>query len=192
MALFVPLRTLSRMVMQPGAIIGRLIQPELALAYGAGDDSLFQNIFARSCQLALWVCFGVFLFVGPGAYWIFPAWTGGMVSIHWPTYLILLSAVLINNIWHTALMVPYAINCHGRIAPYYVLVYGLTAFGLGYIWSASLGISGTALALMLTEVAMGVVVIQTCLKITHMNLAQWAMKVLLPPFGFISRTGVHI
>jgi O-antigen/teichoic acid export membrane protein len=191
-AVFVPLRTLSRLVMQPGAIIGRLIQPELALAYGAKDSSLFQLIFIRSCQLAMWFCFGACLIVGPGAYWIFPLWTGGMVSMHWPTYLILLAAVLTNTIWHTALMVPYAINDHGRIAIYYLFVYGLMAFGLSHIWSANLGIGGAALGLLVAEVAMVLVVINACLKLTHMKLNQWAKKVVLPPFKLIYRTGVHI
>ncbi|WP_319405211.1 hypothetical protein [uncultured Desulfosarcina sp.] len=191
-AVFVPLRTLSRTVMQPGAIISRLIQPELALAHGAGNKSLFQLIFTRSCQLALWGCLGVCLLVGPGAYWIFPTWTGGLVSMHWPTYMILLAVVLINNLWYTALMVPYAINCHSRIALYYVLVYGLTAFGLGYIWSESFGISGAALALLLAEAAMAVVVIHSSVRIAHMGMIQWAKMVLRPPFGLFTMAGVCI
>jgi O-antigen/teichoic acid export membrane protein len=159
-----------------------LIQPELALAYGAKDSSLFQFIFIRSCQLAMWFCFGACLIVGPGAYWIFPLWTGGMVSMHWPTYLILLAAVLTNTIWHTALMVPYAINDHGRIAIYYLVVYGLMAFGLSHIWSASLGIGGAALALLVSEAAMVLVVIHACLKLTNMKFNQWGKKVVLPPY----------
>ena len=63
-ALFAPLRTLSRLVMQPAVIINRLIGPELALAYGAGDSSLFRQIFTRSCQLALWGCLGACFLVG--------------------------------------------------------------------------------------------------------------------------------
>ena len=184
-ALFVPLRTLSRLIMQPVAIINRLIEPELALAYGSGDNSLIREIFTRSCQLALWGCLGACLIVGPSAYWIFPTWTSGMVSMHWPTYLVLLSVVLINSIWYTALMVPYAINSHGRIALFYAFVYGAAAIGLGYVWATGLGIGGVALALLLAEASMAVVVIHVSLPMARIGMVQWVKIVLSPPLDLI-------
>ena len=190
LAVFTSLRTLSRLVMQPGCIINRLIEPELALAFGDENTSLFQRLFARSCQLALWGCLGVCFLVGPGAHWIFPAWTGGKIAMHWPTYNILLAGLLINSIWYTALMVPYATNRHGRIAIFYSLVYGATAFGLGYIWAAGLGLSGAALALLLAEAAMAVVVIQTSLRMTSMSMAQWVKTVLRPPLDLLGNAGL--
>jgi O-antigen/teichoic acid export membrane protein len=189
-AVFVPLRTLSRIVMQPGSIINRLIEPELALAFGADNISLFRRIFVRSCQLALWGCLGVCILVGLGAHWIFPAWTGGKVTLHWPTYILLLACVLVNGIWYTALMVPYATNRLGRIAIFYSLVYGATASGLGYYWSAGLGLGGAALALLLAEIAMAVVVIHASLRMACIGMAQWGKNVLRPPFGLFGAAGV--
>jgi hypothetical protein len=173
--------------MQPGAIIGRLIQPELALAHGAGENSIFQLIFIRSCQLAIWGCFGVCLLVGPGAYWIFPTWTGGMLLINWPTYLILLAVVLINSVWYTALMAPYATNCHTRIAPYYIFIYGFTSLGFGYTWAAKWGIGGAALALLLAETTMAIVVIQIALPMARIGIALWAKSVFRPPLELIGK-----
>jgi O-antigen/teichoic acid export membrane protein len=190
-ALFVPMRTLSRLVMQPANIINRLIEPELAVAYGAGNRALFQQIFTISCQFALWGCLGLCFLVGPGAYWIFPAWTSGMVSMHWPTYLVLLSVVLINSVWYTALMVPYAINSHSRIAPFFALVYGAAAIGCGYICSVKLGIGGAALTLLAAEVAMVVVVIHVSLPMARIGMTQWAKIVLRPPFDLIGSAGMY-
>jgi len=189
LAVFTPLRTLSRLVMQPGGIINRLIEPELALAFGADNIFLFRRLFARSCQLALWGCLGVCILVGPGANWIFPAWTGGKVAMHWQTYVVLLASVLINGIWYTALMVPYATNRHGRIAIFYSLVYGATALGIGYIWTARFGLCGAALALLLAEVAMAVVVIHASLRMACMGIAQWLKTILQPPFDLIGWAG---
>ena len=186
-ALFVPLRTLSRLVMQPGNIINRLIEPELALAYGAGDRNIFHDLFKRSCQLALWGGLGALFLVGPGAHWIFPAWTGGKIAMQWPAYLILLSGVLINNIWYTALMVPYAINRHGRIALYYAFVYGVAAFGLSFIGANSLGLGGVALVLLISEAAMAVIVIHDSLQITRLSIALWIKIVLHPPLYIFSQ-----
>ena len=185
-SVFVPLRTLSRIVMQPGAIISRLMQPELALAYGAGDNALFHRIFDRSCQLSLWGSIGVCLIVGPGAYWIFPIWTSGMVAMHWPSYLVLLSGMIVNSIWYTTLMVPYSINRHGRIAIYYILIYGVTASGLGYIGSIGFGLSGVALALLLAETAIAVVVIHIALPMARTDMTQWLNTVLRPPLNQLS------
>ncbi len=191
-AVFVPLRTLSRIAMQPVSIISRLIQPELALAYGAGDNALFQSIFDRSCQLSLWGCIGVCLIVGPGAYWIFPIWTSGMVAVHWPSYLVLLGGMIINSIWYTALMVPYSINCHGSIAIYYILIYGLTASGLGYLGAIGFGLGGIALALFLAETTMAVVVIQIALPLARSDMVQWINTVLRSPLKLVGMSGVKL
>lgn len=191
-AVFVPLRTLSRIVMQPGAIINRLIEPELALAYGSDDNSRFRSIFTRSCQLSLWGSLGVCFLVGPGAYWIFPIWTNGMVSLHWPTYLILLAVVLTNSIWYTAMIVPYAINCHGRIAIFYALVYGFTAFFIGFILSERLGIEGAALAILLTEVAMTVVVVRISVRIACTDISKWIKTVIHPPFDILNQAALIV
>ena len=187
-AVFVPLRTLSRIVMQPGSIINRLIEPELALAFGDDNVSLFRHIFVKSCQLALWGSLGVCILVGFGAQWIFPAWTGGKVAMHWPTYFILLLGVLINAIWYTALIALFATNRHDRISLFYTLIYGGVAFGLGYLGARGMGLAGAALALLLVEIEMTVVVIQASLRMVSMGTVQWLKTILRPPFnlyGFV-------
>jgi O-antigen/teichoic acid export membrane protein len=189
-ALFVPLRTLSRLVMQPANIIKQLIEPELALAYGAGDCFIFKHLFVRSCQLALWGCLGACFIVGPGATWIFPAWTGAKVTMHWPTFLVLLGGVLINSVWHTALMIPYAINRHGRLAMMYVIVYGAAAFCLSFFEAVSLGIVGVAIVLLLVEAAMAVIVLHASLRMTGENMVGLAKAVLRPPFDLFGWAGV--
>jgi O-antigen/teichoic acid export membrane protein len=184
-ALFVPLRTLSRIVMQPATIINRLIEPELALAYGAGSDSLFQRLFSKSCQLSLWGCLAICLLVGPGAHWIFPLWTEGKVTMNWPAYLVLLGGVIVNGIWYTSLMIPYATNRHGCIAPYYLLVYGAAAVGLGFFGATRFGIGGVATALLLTEAATALLVLKISLRMTDVGLMHWLEAVLCPPAKMI-------
>jgi O-antigen/teichoic acid export membrane protein len=153
-ALFVPLRTLSRVVMQPANIISRLIEPELALAYGSGNSFLFHRLFSKSCQLALWGCLAACTIIGPVSAWFFPEWTDGRLAIRWAAYLLLLLGVIINSLWNTAMMVPYAINRHMHIASYYILVYGVATVGMGFLGAASIGIDGAAFALLVAEIAM--------------------------------------
>ena len=182
LAMFTSLRTLSRLVMQPGVIINRLMEPEMALAFGADNKYLFRRLFARSCQLALWGCLGICFLVGSSAHWIFPVWTGGKFAMHWPTYIVFLAGVLINGIWYTALMVPYATNRHGRIALFYTLIYGAFALCLGYLSATGLGLVGAALALLIAEAIMSVVIIRASLRMVSMGTTQWLKSVLRPPF----------
>jgi O-antigen/teichoic acid export membrane protein len=190
LAVFNSLRTLSRLAIQPGGIINRLIEPEMALAFGGGNNYLFRRLFARSCQLALWGCLGVCFLVGAGAHWVFPVWTGGKFAMHWPTYIVLLAGVLINGIWHTALMVPYATNRHGRIAVFYTLIYGAVALFLGYLGATGLGLAGTALALLIAEAIMAVVITRASLRMVSIDTIQWIKTVLRPPFDLLGMYGV--
>jgi O-antigen/teichoic acid export membrane protein len=191
-AVFTPLRTLSRFAMQPRAVINRLIEPELGLAYGSQDSSLFRRLFLRSCQIALWMSLAASFVVGLGARWIFPTWTGGNVTIHWPAYILLLAGVLANSIWYTALMVPYATNRHGRIAVSYALIYGVAPFLLAYLGAKALGLTGVALALLLAETVMAVVVLRVSLRMVSMNISEWGKAVLRPPFGILSQAAADL
>ncbi|WP_155304551.1 lipopolysaccharide biosynthesis protein [Desulfosarcina widdelii] len=188
-ALFVPMRTLSRIVMQPASIVNRLVEPELALSHGAKDNSLFKRLFTKSCQITLWGCLGASLFVGPSAHWIFSTWTNGKIELQWPTFIILLGGVVINSLWYTALMASYAINRHGRIAMCYVIVYGIAAFGFGFLGATSWGLGGVAIVLLLTEATMAVIVVRPALQMSGVKFSQWASTIMRPPvdiFGFNS------
>ena len=189
-ALFVPLRTLSRVVMQPATIISRLIEPELALAYGSGDSSLFHRLFTKSCQFALWGCLAACIIIGPSSAWFFPEWTDGRLAILWPAYLLLLFGVLTNSLWNTAMMVPYAINRHMHIAIYYILVYGVVTVCMGFLGVANMGLSGAALALLVVEIAMAVIVIRITLQMDRISMVEW-VKVILNPFLFCLRKALR-
>jgi len=84
-------------------------------------------------------------------------------------------------------MVPYATNRHVRIAVFYSLIYGAGAFVMGYFSAKGLGLSGAALALMMVEGLMAVIVIRAALKMAHVVISQWAGSVLKPPFALITQ-----
>ena len=109
--------------------------------------------------------------------------------MHWPTY-VLLAGVPINSIWYTALMVPYATNRYGRIAMHYTLIYGVGAASLGYIGAVGFGIVGTALALLIAEGIMAVVIVHSALRLLRMSAKHWLNTILQPPFEEICSVGV--
>jgi len=191
-AVFVPLRTMSNLALQPRAVINSLIEPELGLAFGAGDFSLFRRFFAKSCRLSFWGCLVGALLVGSLGGWVLPVWTGGKIAMHWPAFILLLAAVPVNAIWNTALMVPYATNRHSRIAIFYGLVYGVLALVLARFGAAGLGLAGAALAILLVEAVMPVIVIHEALPMASMPLAEWLKSVLRPPIDMVGEISASV
>lgn len=189
-ALFAPLRTLSNLVLQPRVVINRLIEPEMAMAFGAENSKLFQRFFIRSCQLSLSGCFVACFFVGIGAHWLFPVWTGGKMLMQWPTFILLLVGVLFNSLWYTALMVPYATNRHKSIAIFYSAIYGVIALLLSYIGATTMGLIGVALALLCVEAAMAIIVIRVSLQLAQMNVSKWSNATFSFPFKNHIKTAV--
>jgi hypothetical protein len=179
--------------MQPSAIINRLTEPELALAYGVGDRLSFQAPFRKI--MSAWPyghASGPVSSWDQVAYWIFPEWTGGKIPMHWPAYSLLLSGVLINSVWHTALMVPYATNRHGRISVFYTLIYGGGACGLAFFGTICMGFCGAALAVLFVEVIMAGIVIRESLFLSRMQFHQWISIVLQPPFRIVVKAAATL
>lgn len=185
-AVFVPLRTLSNFAAQPRFIVNRLIQPELGLAFGANEVRLFSRLFLRGCQAAFWSCLLVvaaLLLIAP---WLWPVWTRGEVEMHWPLFLILLTVALTNSVWHTALMVPYATNRHGRIALVFMAVYGVGALAAGYVGAATVGLFGVAVGLLMAEVVMTACVLPMALKMGRQDWNTWLSSTFRPPAFILS------
>lgn len=180
-AVFAPLRTLSNLATQPRAVITRLIEPELGLAFGRSDEDTFGRLFLHGCQTVLWLCgfvVIVLLVIGP---WFWPIWTGGKAELRWPLFLLLLTGALVNSVWYPALMVPYATNRHGRIAMIYSAVYGAGALGITYLGVAGIGLSGAGIGLLISEIAMAFLVLPAALKMGRKTWGRWSSTISRPP-----------
>lgn len=186
-AVFAPLRTLSNFATQPRLIVNRLIEPELSLAFGAGDNGLFSRLFLRGSQTALWLCLLVAIALMVFAPWLWPVWTRGEADIHWPLFVILLGAAIANSVWYTALMVPYATNRHGRIAVVYAVVYGLGALAFGYLSASLGGLAGAGAGLLAAEIAMAAYVVPAALRMGQQCWPVWLSSILQPPTFLLAR-----
>jgi O-antigen/teichoic acid export membrane protein len=186
-AAFAALRTLTNFATQPRLIVNRLIEPELGVAFGADNQALFNRLFLRGCQVALWAGIAValaLLLAGPR---VWPIWTQGQVALSWPLFLILLAAALVNSLWYTALMVPYATNRHGRIALIYAGVYGGGALALSYLGASTSGLAGAGAGLLVVEIGMACYVLPTALKMAGQHWGAWLSITLQPPTLLLSR-----
>jgi O-antigen/teichoic acid export membrane protein len=188
-AVFAPIRTLSRFALQPTAIVNSLMQPEMGTAFGKGDTVLFARLFERSCQASFWLCLVGCLVLAAVGNWLLPLWTAGKFEMHWPLFLPLLGVVAINAMWYTALMIPYSTNRHGRVALFYSVFYGAAAFVSAYIGATIFGYVGVGIALLFVEAVMAAYVVSVALTLTAHSWNDWARIVARPPM-FLFRHGL--
>lgn len=180
-AVFEPIRTLSRFAMQPRAIVSRLMEPEMGIAFGSRDNRLLGELFKRSCQVALWLCLVVCLSLIVAGGGILPFWTAGKISMHWSLYILLLMTAAVNSFWYTALMVPYATNRHTRIAVVYSAVYGGIAFVVCYMGALVLGFIGVGIGLLFVEIVMTAFVLPVTLNLVEQKWGDLLRVVVSPP-----------
>lgn len=188
---FSTLRTLSRLSMQPSAIINRLVEPEMASAYGGNHHDVFRRLFNHSCQVALWVSVATCIVLIAAGERLLGLWTHGKVTMDWLLYTLLLLGAAANAVWYTALMAAYATNRHVRVALVYSVVYGGGAFGLAFILTKFSGLAGVGLALLLSEIAMAPYVLLKTFHLTGESLASWFGQVTRPPWFLIRQIKQH-
>ena len=185
---FSALRTLSRLSMQPSTIINRLLEPEMASAYGGNRHDLFRGLFNRSCQVALWMSAASCIALALVGEKVLQIWTHGKITMDWPLYTLLLLAAGANAVWYTALMTAYATNRHVRMALVYSVVYGAAAFVLAYVFARISGLAGVGLALLLSEIALAPYVLLKSFQLAGESWVSWLRQVTRPPWFLIRRT----
>lgn len=180
-AAFSAMRTLCRMANQPMTIVIRLIEPEIALAFGAGQREVLRRLFSRSCQVVLWIvvptCLALW-FAGEEA---FALWTRGEITLDESLYALLLLVAAANSLWNTALMVPYATNRHEWIAMLYVVIYGCSAVILAILLMPRFGFYGAGVALLIAELAMVACVLPTSFRLSGETGYAWVKTIIRPP-----------
>lgn len=180
-AVYVPLRTLSNFVVQPRQVVNQLAEPEMAMAFGDGNKNLFNKLFEQSVRISFWSCLLVAIILIPVSYLIFPIWTTGEIAINWPTFIFLILAAVVNSIWYAALMVSYSTNRHGKIAIYYLLIYGLAVLVMSYFAALIFGITGPAIIIFIVEIIMTYLVTKQALGLTELSSRRFIANISKPP-----------
>lgn len=191
-AIFTAIRTLSRAVIQPVTILTRLIEPELAIAFGAGQHEQLRKIFVKSSQIVLWSGLSVCVVLWFAGGKVLTVWTDGKVLLQEPLFSLLLLASLANILWGNALMVPYSTNRHNRIAVFYLLVNGAAAVILAAILVPVYGLGGAAAALLAVEMVMAVIAIMIALQLSNETLVGWIKAIVQPPWFIFDKAVVRV
>jgi O-antigen/teichoic acid export membrane protein len=173
-------RTVSRVAIQMVQMVNSTFEPEMSIAFGAGNYELTRSLLRRACQLALLVAV-VLVFVmlsfGP---WFLTHWTGGHVPPSRPLLAILLLVVIFYALWSTSATLMTSTNQHQRLATYYTIGTSLTCI-MCYFLARAYGLYGAAASLLISEFVMNLYVVPACLRIAHDTLPAFLASMLHIP-----------
>ncbi|MBC8505951.1 MAG: MATE family efflux transporter [Chloroflexi bacterium] len=182
---FTALRTMTRVVIQLSGIINQIFQPEMAAAYGAKDIPLLRKLFNRSSQFNFWFVGALTISMAIGGTWLLRIWTDGRIVMDWPLYSGLLFAGVLNATWNITMVILSAANRHQKAAVAYFVIYGAFTLILVYLSSMLEKLSGIALALIVSEIAMWASIVPQALKMVHLSFVEWQQAMLMPPTELI-------
>jgi O-antigen/teichoic acid export membrane protein len=172
-------RTVSRAALQLVQMVNFTFEPEMSIAYGAGNYALTRTL-RRACQLALLVAVVVILIMMTFGPWFLTHWTSGHVPPSRNLLGILLLVVLLYALWSTSAILMTSTNQHQRLATYYLLGTSLTCI-LCFIFARIYGLYGAAASLLISELVMNLYVVPASLRIAHDTLPAFLVSLLHYP-----------
>lgn len=179
--LYSAMRTLARSAQTPMLFVIRILEPELAIAFGAGDLDTVRLLLRKACQIATWSGIVVTALMLAIAWPLFPIWVHWRFALDPASFLLLLAASAINGFWYTALQVAYATNRMHRIAVPFAVIYGFVCIALGWLLMRGMGLPGASLALVLVELAMTAIAVPQALRLSGDSAGGLLRAVLAPP-----------
>lgn len=178
--IFSTLRTLSRLAFQVMNMINKTVLPEISTAYGTGNLALARKLHRHSCQYSLWLAFITVAGLLITGEWMFKVWTRGEVVMDVSVFRIMLVVIIANSLWLTSSIVLLATNNHRKTALYYITGTGMSL--LLAIWiTPQLGLIGTALCVLFTDILMSTYVVKTSLALLKDHFNNFLLSVLTPP-----------
>jgi O-antigen/teichoic acid export membrane protein len=175
-------RTVSRVALQMVQMVNTTFEPEMSIAFGAGNYELTRTLLRRACQLALLVAIAIvpiMIALGP---WFLTHWTSGHVPPSRTLLSILLLVVIFYALWSTSAALITSTNQHQRLATYYIIGTSLTCI-FCYFFARAYGLYGAAASLLISEIVMNLYVVPASLRIAHDTLPAFLASMLHYPLS---------
>ncbi len=152
---FSTLRTLTRLALQMVSTVSHAAEPELASAFGKGDQVLLRTVYHYALRGSLWLAVTVSLGLALTGGWILKVWTHGRVQMDVALFRWLLASAVASALWYGSLTLLKAANRHVRAAVIYAVASGAAlALAAALLKTTSyLAAAGMSLLLMDTVMA---------------------------------------
>lgn len=184
-ATYTTMRTLVNFSSQARTVLQRIVEPELAAAYGEADEERFSRLVGRLSQITFWLSIVLALGLLVGGSWILSHWTANRISMNWPLFTLLVLTIPFNAIWTSAALVLQATNRHVKVSMIYVLIYGFGSLLVGYVGAKGFGLAGAAVGLLAAEITMPLYVVPIVLRLSGLTIKEWGAELFTPPASLI-------
>lgn len=188
-AIFVAHRQLVRL----GTLVATLgwpIEMELTLQYRHDNFEHYARHSFRAMRLLIWLSLSAVvaaLVIGP---LIFPIWTAGRMGLDERLFLLLGAATFMEAIWRAILVPIAAVNRHTSVAVRYFFINAGLLFPSLLLLSKFYGVEGAAVAILIAECVMTIVMVYGSLLLLKVPLGTWLIETSPPPlflFGELRR-----
>jgi len=183
--MFVPLRTLTRVIVQAASSIGNTMWVELSSAIAKSDFALARKLHRRASQVSFWIVVPsavVFLFIGKP---FFRIWTG-KAFFDQGLFASLLAVSVVGSIWTVSNVVPLSINKHQSVSGVFLLTSAGALF-LASLVIGPFGMFGASMALLAGEIVLVVFVVSRALTLVHDRLGPFLVQLMTPPVDLVMR-----
>lgn len=181
-AVFVVTRTLCQLASQPVAFTYRLMEAEMALAFGSGQSELLLHLYCRLCSVSVWGALFLSLGLAVSGEWLLVFWTHGQTPMNWQLYALMLMAIVANSVWSAALALPFVTNRYQNISIGYVMINGLGAILVAYFAMNMAGLVGAGTGVLFADIVMIGFVVPAAMRKGGVAWRTWLGAVLTPPF----------
>lgn len=173
-AVFSTYRTLCRVAVQATAILSHALWPEFSRLFGLGDLAALQSTYRKSALLGFAQAMLLSVLLYLMAPWLLQWWTHGAIGfLPTPMVLMLLYAA-IGGSWHVPRVMLMATNQHAPLANWSIAA-GFLAVALAWVLGQAYALSGVALGMLLSELAIALVCIRLALRLFKVPALQAVM-----------------
>lgn len=178
--IFSTYRTLTRVLVQIVALLNHSIWPEVSAAYGAGNMDLVTKLHHKSSCITFWISLIAVSTLGLLGEWVVGLWTRHAFVPNHTLFILLLATSFLNVRWHTSWIVLMATNQHNRISIAFI---ASSAFGLlsSTLVTPYLGIDGVGIMLVLSEIPMLFITINSVLNLLNDGWINYLKAILSNP-----------
>jgi len=167
-AVFGPIRTISRVPLQVVSLLSRTTLPEITIAFSQTNHARLARLIAVNCLALIAVAVPSATVIALWGQAALDILSRGHVSAPPGLFDIMAIVVLFQMIWNTAATFLLALNMQHRFAHIFAGL-SLASFGTAFAVAPKFGLNGVAGILLVVDVTMSIVIIREWLKVTGMN-----------------------
>lgn len=162
---FSTLRTLTRLALQMVSTVSHAAEPELAAAFGKGDQLLLSSVYQQALRASVWLALTVSIGLALTGSWILRVWTHGRVSMDFGLFRWLLASAVASALWYGSLTLLKAANRHLRAAVVYAASAGASLALAGALLKATGNLAAAGMALVVMDTMMAAYALRAASKL---------------------------